>query len=198
MAWKGRKGIRIYKPAKHPFYMIAIDPGLRHPGFAVIHVFPNARKIGLIETHTLNNEKLEYPEALMRTYDLLDELIEKYHPKDICSERMFSVRHLETQQLFRTVGCLELCAWHRRKRIEVLPPKTVKKLITNDGSATKEKVRQSIAERYPNKKFGTSDESDAVAVGISWLIFHHYLDPFFEPEPVKPKVRKTKGQERAL
>lgn len=192
MAWKGRKGWGPYKPSKKPYFLLAIDPGLRHPGFAVVHVFPNARKAVLTLTASLNNEKIEYPEALKRIYDFMSKLIETYKPREIVSERMFSVRNLETQQLFRTVGCMELCAWQNRKKINVLPPKTVKKIITNDGSATKETVRKIIQSKYPGKKFAVHDESDAVAVALSWLITHKYIDPYYEPEePIKkPKTKK--------
>ena len=48
-------------------------------------------------------------------------------------------------------------------------------MITGSGKASKQDVADSL-ERYVGKvQYGTDDESDAVAVGIAWLIGEDYL-----------------------
>ena len=48
-------------------------------------------------------------------------------------------------------------------------------MITGSGKANKQDVADSL-ERYVGKvQYGTDDESDAVAVGIAWLIGEGYL-----------------------
>lgn len=86
-------------------------------------------------------------------------------------ERGFSRFATETQTIFRMVGVTDLVLWDvARTSFEQLAPKEVKRLITDDGRATKEKVCETLPQFVGEQEYKTDDESDAVAVGIAWLL----------------------------
>ena len=118
----------------------------------------------------LNNrgEKKWHGQILSEIYDLITELA-----VDIVvfvREKGFSRFPHETQALFKVVGVADLAAWRicHTEFVEIAPT-TVKKLLTGSGKASKEEVAAAL-ERYVGKqRYTTDDESDAVAVGITWL-----------------------------
>ena len=86
-------------------------------------------------------------------------------------ERGFSRFAAETQTIFRMVGVTDLVLWDLAgKSFEQLAPKEVKRLITEDGRATKEQVREMLPQYVGEQEYKTDDESDAVAVGVAWLL----------------------------
>ena len=86
-------------------------------------------------------------------------------------ERAFSRFPRETQALSKVVGIADLVAWRRaHSAFCELAPTTIKKLLTGSGKALKGEVA-AVLECYVGKQtYATDDESDAVAVGITWIL----------------------------
>lgn len=90
-------------------------------------------------------------------------------------ERGFSRFAAETQTIFRMVGVSDLVAWDKAGSVFAqLAPKEVKKLIAGDGKAKKEDVASALPYYVGDQTYRTDDESDAVAVGIAWLLKEGY------------------------
>ena len=53
---------------------------------------------------------------------------------------------------------------------------TVKKKITNDASAEKNEVAEALEQFVGKQEYACDDESDAVAVGIAWLMKQGLID----------------------
>lgn len=86
-------------------------------------------------------------------------------------EKGFSRFSHETQVLFKVVGVSDLAAWQcGQKEYHELAPATIKKLLTGSGKASKEQVAAALARYVGHQPYATTDESDAVAAGIAWLI----------------------------
>lgn len=69
------------------------------------------------------------------------------------------------------VGVSDLYAWSLCGKIfEEINPRTVKKAITNDADAKKDVVAASLEQFVGKHEYDCDDESDAVAVGIAYLI----------------------------
>ena len=86
-------------------------------------------------------------------------------------ERAFSRFPHETQALSKVVGIADLVAWKTSHAIYwELSPTTVKKAISNSGKADKLQVAADLEYFIGRTSFQTNDESDAVAVGLAWLI----------------------------
>lgn len=85
--------------------------------------------------------------------------------------------------LNKVVGVSDLYAWaFGNREFEEIPPQTVKKAVTNDANAEKEEVASALEQFVGKQEYACDDESDAVAVGIAWLIHHEIID---SPYPAK-------------
>lgn len=95
--------------------------------------------------------------------------------------------------LHKVVGVADIYAWAFGKRpFEEVHPKAVKKLVANDQLAEKDVVAASLEQFVGKQDYACDDESDAVAVGVAWLIQQGMVDSPYEPEP-KPSKRVRKS-----
>ena len=93
--------------------------------------------------------------------------------------------------LHKVVGVSDLYAWgFGGREFAEVHPKTVKKLITNDPNAKKDVVALSLPQFVGDQEYACDDESDAVAVGVAWLISQGMIDNPYPPEPKKTRKKK--------
>ena len=93
--------------------------------------------------------------------------------------------------LHKVVGVSDLYAWGLGGReFEEVHPKTVKKLVANDQLAEKDAVASALAQFVGEREYACDDESDAVAVGIAWLLQQGLIDSPYAVEEKKPAPRK--------
>ena len=79
--------------------------------------------------------------------------------------------------LHKVVGISDLYAWALGARVfDEIHPKTIKKLVANDQLAEKDAVASALAQFVGEREYACDDESDAVAVGIAWLIQQGMID----------------------
>lgn len=91
-------------------------------------------------------------------------------------ERGFSRFRNETQALFKVVGVTDLAAWRvAGLSFREIAPTSVKKLLTGSGKASKEEVATALPQYVGPRTYACDDESDAVAVGIAWLLQNDYI-----------------------
>ena len=93
--------------------------------------------------------------------------------------------------LHKVVGVSDLYAWGLVGRaFTEIHPKTIKKLVANDANAKKDVVAASLAQFVGEREYACDDESDAVAVGVAWLLSNRLIDNPYPPEPKKPRKKK--------
>ena len=91
--------------------------------------------------------------------------------------------------LHKVVGVSDLYAWWlTQTEFEEVPVKTVKLLVANDHNAEKDQVAAALTQFVGEQSYDCDDESDAVAVGIAWLIMNKLID---SPYPDEKKAKKT-------
>ena len=125
----------------------------------------------------LNNrgEKKCHGQILSEIHDLITELA--VDVAVFVREKGFSRFPHETQALFKVVGVADLAAWRTSKTEFVeIAPTTVKKLLTGSGKASKEDVAASLRQYVGKQAYAVDDESDAVAVGVVWLIMNKMVE----------------------
>ena len=95
----------------------------------------------------------------------------------VCTDENGLIKKIECEpDLFKVVGVNDLLIYEQLgiPQVHEIPPTTVKKLITGDGKASKESVdiclRSYLVDEQKDVVFATDDCSDAVAVGIAWLL----------------------------
>ena len=108
-------------------------------------------------------------------------------------DRQGGPQHSRTiEVLHKVVGVVDLYSWGLGNRVfEEVHPKTVKKLVANDQLAEKNVVAAALEQFVGKYDYACDDESDAVAVGIAWLIQKGMIDSPY-PEPEKKSRKKEK------
>lgn len=164
------------------FILISCDLSLRCPGFAKLKYIAETRSIEILDVFSVP-QKLPYKKA--RTYgEQIDEiaktfgsLMTSFGTSVYVRERAVATYHQETFMLQRVAGILDLMLWrgYSVEFEEVTPPR-VKKNVTGYGYAPKPEVAKGVANYCTPREWKTDDESDAVAVGIAWLIDNGYMD----------------------
>ena len=121
----------------------------------------------------LNNrgEKKCHGQILSEIYEMITELA--VDVAVFVREKGFSRFPHETQALFKVVGVADLAAWiTSRTEFVEFAPTTVKKLLTGSGKASKEEVAAALESYVGGQTYDSDDESDAVAVGLAWLMLN--------------------------
>lgn len=178
--------------------LLACDLSLNRPGFAVLECDIKARKVKLLYKSNVNNKTTTKGKTKTHARKLMDIANEMKHimllfpfaypvQEDalgmmtvIGGKNLFSAKTV--QSLARVVGLSEYLALSMgHGEFEKIPPKNVKKAVTGSSTAEKEEVAAALAQFVGEQDYACDDESDAVAVGIAWLIQNNYLDdPFAE------------------
>lgn len=102
--------------------------------------------------------------------------------------------------LHKVVGITDLYAWaNDHKTFDEIHPVTLKKLLTGDHHASKDAIARVLPFYVGDQVYACDDESDAVAVGIGYLIQQDLLSPAvlpddFFPPPPDPKPKKQKKE----
>lgn len=117
---------------------------------------------------------ISHGEALSRTRKHLISLLQQADV--LVREKGFSRYGQETQALFKAVGVSDLASWELSgKSFDEIAPASVKKLVTGTGKASKEQVREALEHHVGERAYACDDESDAVAVGVAWLIQNNLI-----------------------
>lgn len=100
------------------------------------------------------------------------------------------------QVLHKVVGVSDLYAWSFGGReFEEISPKTVKKLVANDPNAEKDAVAAALEQFVGPQTYACDDESDAVAVGVAWLLQRGMIDNPYPPPEKKTRKKTSKTTE---
>ena len=161
----------------HPTTILALDPGLRELGFAVLA----GRRI--VAGGVGDLQRLAQPSRLPEARRLIVEWITAHRPRAIVLERTYrhpteSLNNLHL--LARWVGQLAVA---RHIEVATYAPQTVRKNVAGDGWATKREVAFILASRFPALRvYLTQDRKwkeryflnlfDAVALAL-----HHQSQP---------------------
>lgn len=157
-----------------------MDLSLNLPAYAIIDIVKG--KALIRETRFTNNKIIggsKVPTAIRLKHiaDDIEKIFKDYPDIDaVVREKGFSRYANTTQILFRVVGVSDLKVYEGTGITEIaeIAPTTVKRLIAGDGKANKDEVAEGVREfLVPAQKdyeFESDDVSDAIAVGISYMI----------------------------
>lgn len=166
--------------------ILAMDLSLSGSALAVLDYSKDGVKI--IETSFINNKKngkKSHGYRLNNIYTEIDRILKNNAIDDVVRERGFSRFAKATQILFKVVGVCDLTLYLNGIDMDIkeIPPTTVKKVIGGHGRAEKSEVeeglRKYLIKSQQEYKFETDDISDAVAVGITYLIENKKIKEIF-------------------
>lgn len=152
--------------------VLALDLSLASTGYAVANVVDG--EIDLLEYGSVNNKKYAKRTQSFRLHRIalkLRELFKKYPIETVVKERGFTKGHISTQALFKVAGVADLmCFSYGHEHIEEYTVASIKKAVTGNGKADKAEVANSLHLYVGDQVYETDDESDAVAVLVTYCI----------------------------
>ena len=176
--------------------ILGIDASLNCPGFAVVEILNGEAR--LVDTFSVNNnnsggKEKSIGKKLYEISRMLHFIISKYNPDEIVRERGFSRYNTVTQKLFRVVGALDVVAYDYKKTdIIEITPKEIKLFMTGNGAASKDLVADALKLYVGTYFYNTNDESDAVAVCLSWALKCGYIKSQLVKNPRRRSGRPKK------
>lgn len=186
--------------------IIACDFSYYRPGFAHLRYYPRGRKVAVIETSNIDNKnasgkKKPHGQILSEIASELRRYLTGSPMGTLVREQALSIvvgysktnakyYNPETIKiLHEVVGVADLYAWGLGGRVfDEIGPKAVKKYVTGNGLAEKDDVAKALPQFVGEREYACDDESDAVAVGIAWLIQQGMIDdPYAKPKKTSKK-----------
>lgn len=157
--------------------ILALDPSLNSTGYAVLHYEDEV--ITVVEKGNLNNKKIPAAligKKLVNIEELLCNLFDIYQFQAIVKEASFCTNKIQsTQKTFMVLGVIyQTCFKNGYSDIQDISATTVKKLVGGNGKCSKEEVKENLYYYVGYQKYVTEDVSDAVAVGIAYLLKNKY------------------------
>ena len=162
------------------FYLVSADLSLRRPGFAKL-VYDNGT-ISQVETMFVDNKTARKTHGQLLN-EITDAMVRFFpanctdFPPIFVRERaldMYAQSHVQAktiEALSKVVGISDAFLWRiYRREFEEIHPKTVKKNLTGNATAEKEEVAKALEPYVGHREYVVDDESDALAVGIAWLL----------------------------
>lgn len=155
----------------HPQRILGIDPGTNILGFAVIEVMGD--HVHVLEMGALHlKDHKEHQDKLKEIFLEVQEIIERYLPKDLAIEAPFFGKNVQSMlKLGRAQGVAMAAGMTMGLTITEYSPKKVKQSVTGNGNAAKEQVADMLSRllSLPAEKLAL-DATDALSVALC----HHY------------------------
>lgn len=148
--------------------ILGIDPGLALVGYGIVDV--NGNKFKAVDYGVITTEStLDLPSRLEKIYDLLNQLIDTYEPKDLAIEELFFNKNVKTAISVGHARGVEILAC-KNKGLEIYEytPLQIKQAITGYGRAEKSQIQEMTKmllnlETIPKP----DDAADALAVALT-------------------------------
>lgn len=173
-----------------PYYLIVIDPSLNRSGWAVFHLNPKPKLInyGYIDNNHFDTDKAG--NKLIHLEMQLQTLKFAYHPAIVLKESWVPPNNSKFGiSKTAAITAYLLAAVHgtiqkvfNQHNVAEINNKTFKKGFTGNGNAEKAEVEEWV-QKYRTRIWSptrplpirTDDESDAIGIGIYWLILNEKM-----------------------
>jgi crossover junction endodeoxyribonuclease RuvC len=149
--------------------IISIDPGYERLGLAVIEKERGSKEVLIFSECFKTPAKLPHHERLSLIGNRIKEVIKKYKPETLATEKLFFSGNQKTAMLVAEArGVILYTASSSGLEIFEYEPVNVKVAITGYGRAEKRQVIDMVRTLIDCKKAGNSDdEFDAIAIGLT-------------------------------
>lgn len=182
------KGRKKYKSPSVPkvdgdFNLQACDFSLHCSGLAILHYDSATRSVSVVSKTTIPIPKnTVLGRALSIFYDTLSNMIAPLDVTHFVRERPITFHYMDSDRLMRIAGAADIALWKTKEKCFYdISPSTAKKIIAGTGHAHKETVAAALPRYIGDQVYVTFDESDAIAVGIAYLIKGGYIDAIKDP-----------------
>ena len=162
--------------------LICADLSMHRPGFALLDYDEEKRTVSVRRMSVVDNKQTTKSHGQIQG-EIAKEL-RSYQQEEpnatLIREEAQAMVHFSAktiQVLHKVVGVADQYAWACGQRVfEEIGPKRIKKLLTGDGNAEKTTVASALEKYVGKQQYDFDDMSDAVAVGVAWLLQNKMID----------------------
>lgn len=149
--------------------IISIDPGYERLGIAIIEKGKNQRETLIFSECFKTSAKLPHHERLALIGDRILEVIKKYKPEQLATEKLFFAGNQKTALLVSEArGVILYTGSSLGLEIFEYRPNEIKIAITGYGSAEKKQIMDMTRKLIKiDSKTNSDDELDAIAIGLT-------------------------------
>ena len=154
--------------------ILSIDPGYERLGIAVIERKPREKEILLHSECFKTSAKLPHHERLTLIGEKIKEIIKKYKPESLATEKLFFSKNQKTALLVAEArGVILFTGSSLGLDIFEYTPADIKIAVTGYGKSEKRQIISMVQKLINTKKDTKSDdEFDAIAIGLTHLARH--------------------------
>lgn len=149
--------------------IISIDPGYERLGVAIIEKEKNKREELIFSECFKTSSKLPHSERLALIGNRIKEIIKKYKPEQIATEKLFFSGNQKTAMLVAEArGVILYAGKSSGLKVFEYTPNEVKIAVTGYGRSEKRQIIDMVKKLIDVKKSKESDdEFDAIAIGLT-------------------------------
>ncbi len=146
--------------------ILGLDPGSQVAGFAVVESHQD--KVRLLRSGSVVlPTSARFETRLLNLYNHLNEIYARFQPMAVVVEKIFLGKNADSAfKLGNVRGVCVMQAVQHGATVHEYAAKTIKKVITGSGAATKEHVQLVVGQLVGRQFQGHLDESDAVAIAL--------------------------------
>jgi Holliday junction resolvasome RuvABC endonuclease subunit len=156
-------------------YLYGLDLSLSNTGIAIVDLHTYT-PILVDSVKTKKNPKLDehtdHKERIKLITDKFEELTNTYPVEIVSIEAPFVQHNKATKAVMKVHGVTQ--RWFYDYPQHYYAPTTIKAAMV-DGKASKELLRKKLEQEYPYITFKNEDESDALAIAITYLIKNKFI-----------------------
>lgn len=154
--------------------IISIDPGYERLGIAILEKEKKNKEVLLYSECFKTSNKLPHHERLALIGNKIKEVIKKYKPETLATEKLFFSGNQKTaMQVSEARGVILYTGSHLGLDIFEYTPNDVKIAVTGYGKAEKHQVMDMVRKLITvGSKTNSDDELDAIAIGLTHFAIH--------------------------
>ena len=156
--------------------ILAIDPGYERLGIAVLEKIPKGKEILLYSECFKTSAKIPHHDRLTLIGNKIKEIIEKFQPEIMATEKLFFSTNRKTALLVAEArGVILYAASSSGLEIFEYTPACIKIAVTGYGRSEKRQVISMVKKLITVPKGKNSDdEFDAIAIGLTHFAISHH------------------------
>ncbi len=154
--------------------IISIDPGYERLGIAVIEKIPKQKEVLIFSECFKTKAKLPHHERLSLIGNRIIEVIKKYKPEQLATEKLFFSGNQKTAMLVAEArGVILYSGSSLGLEVFEYTPNDVKIAITGYGRSEKKQIIDMVKKLIVvDSKKSSDDEFDAIAIGLTHFAIH--------------------------
>ena len=155
--------------------ILAIDPGYERLGIAVLEKIPKGKETLIYSECFKTSAKIPHHERLTYIGNKIKEVIKKYKPEALATEKLFFSKNQKTALLVAEArGVILYSASSLGLSVFEYRPSEIKIAITGYGRSEKRQIINMVKKLIVvNKKTDSDDEFDAIAIGLTHFAIKH-------------------------